>query len=300
MSKAITAPRELKIKGQDHMLAYITRKEADLLKARGGSGRKTRYGIPSYEDADGSDGSNGSNGSDSDTGGDAANSEAGTAAAAGGVSGTGAGPTGAGAGDTNETGPTAADVGISGADLGLADVAPAAPAAPTATVNTAPFGTPGFGQAPSALGMGVVGGLAGLGLGVPGLGTVASGIGAAIDAANLNDQLGMMGLAQNIDPQQAAINAMSMGAFGRGAADQFGQTLGFDALAEAPMSAFSAPQGLPDAPPDTANEYALLNEQLPTGLDPLATPTTSPYNPAGGYVVVNGNIVPRASLGLLG
>jgi hypothetical protein len=179
-------------------------------------------------------------------------------------------------------------------------VADVAPAAPTATVNTAPFGTPGFGQAPSALGMGVVGGLAGLGLGVPGLGTVASGIGAAIDAANLNDQLGMMGLAQNIDPQQAAINAMSMGAFGRGAADQFGQTLGFDALAEAPMSAFSAPQGLPDAPPDTANEYALLNEQLPTGLDPLTTPTTSPYNPAGGYVVVNGNIVPRASLGLLG
>lgn len=279
------------------MLAYITRKEADLLKARGGSGRKTRYGIPSYEDGDGSDGSDGSNGSDSDTGGDAANSEAGTAAAAGGVSGTGAGPTGAGAGDTNETGPTAADVGISEADMAVADVAPAAP---TATVNTAPFGTPGFGQAPSAFGMGVVGGLAGLGLGVPGLGTVAAGIGAAIDAANLNNQLGMMGLAQNIDPQQAAINAMSMGAFGRGAADQFGQTLGFDALAEAPMSAFSAPQGLPDAPPDTANEYALLNEQLPTGAAPIATPTIAPYNPAGGYVVVNGNIVPRASLGLLG
>lgn len=300
MSKAVTAPRELKIKGQDHMLAYITRKEADLLKARGGSGRKTRYGIPSYEDGDGSDGSDGSNGSDSDTGGDAANSEAGTAAAAGGVSGTGAGPTGAGAGDTNETGPTAADVGISGADMAVADVAPAAPAAPTATVNTAPFGTPGFGQAPSALGMGVVGGLAGLGLGVPGLGTVAAGIGAAIDAANLNDQLGMMGLAQNIDPQQASINAMSMGAFGRGAADQFGQTLGFDALAEAPMSAFSPPQGLPDAPPDTANEYTLLNPELPTGIAPIATPTIAPYNPAGGYVVVNGNIVPRASLGLLG
>jgi len=295
MSKAVTAPRELKIKGQDHMLAYITRKEADLLKARGGSGRKTRYGIPSYEDGDGSDGSDGSNGSDSDTGGDAANSEAGTAAAAGGVSGTGAGPTGAGAGDTNETGPTAADVGISGADMAVADVAPAAPAAPTATVNTAPFG-----QAPSALGMGVIGGLAGLGLGVPGLGTAMAGIGANMDAQNLNEQLGMMGLDPNIDPEQAAVNAMSMGAFGRSAVDQFGQTLGFDALAEAPMSAFSTPDL--SAPPsfDTASEYALLNEQLPTGAAPIATPTIAPYNPAGGYVVVNGNIVPRASLGLLG
>lgn len=295
MSKAVTAPRELKIKGQDHMLAYITRKEADLLKARGGSGRKTRYGIPSYEDGDGSDGSDGSNGSDSDTGGDAANSEAGTAAAAGGVSGTGAGPTGAGAGDTNETGPTAADVGISGADMAVADVAPAAPAATTATVNTAPFG-----QAPSALGMGVIGGLAGLGLGVPGLGTAMAGLGAVMDTQNLNAQLGMMGLDPNIDPEQAAVNAMSMGGFGRSAVDQFNQTLGFDALAEAPMSAFSTPDTSFGPSADVSGDYALLNEQLPTGLDPLATPTTSPYNPAGGYVVVNGNIVPRASLGLLG
>jgi hypothetical protein len=293
MSKAVTAPRELKIKGQDHMLAYITRKEADLLKARGGSGRKTRYGIPSYEDGDGSDGSDGSNGSDSDTGGDAANSEAGTAAAAGGVSGTGAGPTGAGAGDTNETGPSAADVGISGADLGLADVAPAAP---TATVNTAPFG-----QAPSALGMGLMGMAASAVTGVPGLSALGTAIGTGLDVGNLNEQLGMMGLDPTaVSYDQALANAMSLGAMGKSATDQFGQALGFDALAEAPMSAFSTPDL--SAPPsfDTASEYALLNEQLPTGLDPLATPTTSPYNPAGGYVVVNGNIVPRASLGLLG
>jgi hypothetical protein len=148
--------------------------------------------------------------------------------------------------------------------------------------------------------MGVIGGLAGLGLGVPGLGTAMAGIGANMDAQNLNEQLGMMGLDPNIDPEQAAVNAMSMGAFGRSAVDQFGQTLGFDALAEAPMSAFSTPDL--SAPPsfDTASEYALLNEQLPTGAAPIATPTIAPYNPAGGYVVVNGNIVPRASLGLLG
>ena len=293
MSKAVTAPRELKIKGQDHMLAYITRKEADLLKARGGSGRKTRYGIPSYEDADGSDGSNGSNGSDSDTGGDAANSEAGTAAAAGGVSGTGAGPTGAGAGDTNETGPTAADVGIGGADMAVADVAPAAPAA---TVNTAPFG-----QAPSALGMGLMGMAASAVTGVPGLGALGTAIGTGLDVGNLNEQLGMMGLDPTaVSYDQALANAMTLGAMWKSATDQFGQALGFDALAEAPMSAFSTPDL--SAPPsfDTASEYALLNAELPTGTQPIATPTIAPYNPAGGYVVVNGNIVPRASLGLLG
>ena len=293
MSKAVTAPRELKIKGQDHMLAYITRKEADLLKARGGSGRKTRYGIPSYEDGDGSDGSDGSNGSDSDTGGDAANSEAGTAAAAGGVSGTGAGPTGAGAGDTNETGPTAADVGIGGADMAVADVAPAAPAA---TVNTAPFG-----QAPSALGMGLMGMAASAVTGVPGLGALGTAIGTGLDVGNLNEQLGMMGLDPTaVSYDQALANAMSLGAMGKSATDQFGQALGFDALAEAPMSAFSTPDL--SAPPsfDTASEYALLNAELPTGTQPIATPTIAPYNPAGGYVVVNGNIVPRASLGLLG
>jgi len=103
--------------------------------------------------------------------------------------------------------------------------------------------------------MGVIGGLAGLGLGVPGLGTAMAGIGATKDAQNLNEQLSMMGLDPNIDPQQAAVHAMSMGAFGKSAVDQFGQTLGFDALAEAPMSAFSTPDL--SAPPsfDTANEY---------------------------------------------
>lgn len=294
MSKAITAPRELKIKGQDHMLAYITRKEADMLKARGGSGRKTRYGIPSFEDGDGNggDGNGGdSNGNDSsgDNSGDAANSEAGTAAAGGGVSGTGAGPTGAGAGDTNETGPTAADVGL-GSDIG-----PEAPAQQAPSVTTGPFG-----QAPNALGMGLMGSVIGAALGVPGLGAIGTAIGANMDVDALNAQLGMMGLDPNIDPEQAAMNAMSLGALGRSAVDQFGQTLGFDALAEAPMSAFSTPNNSFGPTADVAGDYALLNAELPTGTEPLTTPTIARYNPAGGYVVVNGNIVPRASLGLLG
>jgi len=43
-------PRRTEIKGQDHMLAYITPQEAELLKAHGGSGKPGPMGIPSFED----------------------------------------------------------------------------------------------------------------------------------------------------------------------------------------------------------------------------------------------------------
>ena len=42
-------PRRTEIKGQDHMLAYITPQEGELLKAHGGSGRPGPMGIPSFE-----------------------------------------------------------------------------------------------------------------------------------------------------------------------------------------------------------------------------------------------------------
>jgi hypothetical protein len=239
--REVTAPNKASIGGQRHMLAYITPYEAELLMRRGGSGRLTEYGVPAFDDGNGN-GPGGGPGNDSNT--DTAMSDPNTQTATSGNEGTGAGPTGAGAGGIGETGPDETDANLSG------PVAAPVPTAPTATV---PFGTPPFGQAPSALGLGLIGGLAGLGFGVPGLGTAAAGIGAAIDANNLNEQLGMMGLEQNIDAQLAAVNAMTMGAFGRGAAEQFGQTLGFDALAEAPMSAFSPPQDLPGPPADTSN-----------------------------------------------
>lgn len=44
----IMPPRNTKIRGQDHLLAYITPEEAALLKARGGSGEAGPMGIPSY------------------------------------------------------------------------------------------------------------------------------------------------------------------------------------------------------------------------------------------------------------
>ena len=42
-------PRRVEIRGQDHLLAYITPEEAALLKARGGSGEAGPMGIPSFD-----------------------------------------------------------------------------------------------------------------------------------------------------------------------------------------------------------------------------------------------------------
>ena len=47
---ANSPPRNVEIKGQDHMLAYITPEEGGILQALGGSGRPGPMGIPSFED----------------------------------------------------------------------------------------------------------------------------------------------------------------------------------------------------------------------------------------------------------
>jgi len=44
-------PRRTEIKGQDHMLAYITPQEGELLKAHGGSGKPGPMGIPAFDEA---------------------------------------------------------------------------------------------------------------------------------------------------------------------------------------------------------------------------------------------------------
>jgi len=46
---SVKAARRIDIKGQGHMLAYITKEEAELLKAHGGSGKPGPKGIPSFE-----------------------------------------------------------------------------------------------------------------------------------------------------------------------------------------------------------------------------------------------------------
>lgn len=48
-------PRRVEIRGQDHLLAYITPEEAALLKARGGTGEAGPMGIPSFPEPGGTD-----------------------------------------------------------------------------------------------------------------------------------------------------------------------------------------------------------------------------------------------------
>jgi len=52
----IMPPRNTKIRGQDHLLAYITPEEAALLRARGGTGEAGPMGIPTYIPDDGNRG----------------------------------------------------------------------------------------------------------------------------------------------------------------------------------------------------------------------------------------------------
>ncbi len=48
----IMPPRNTTIRGQDHLLAYITPKEAQMLMDKGGSGKAGPMGIPAFDDAD--------------------------------------------------------------------------------------------------------------------------------------------------------------------------------------------------------------------------------------------------------
>jgi hypothetical protein len=124
----IMPPRNTKIRGQDHLLAYITPEEAALLKARGGSGEPGPMGIPQYGYGD-DDGSGGYGDGDSDTGG----------------MGSGDSDTGGGGGGGNDDNN---DGGSSYSDLGMSPGR-----------SQAQFGTPEFGgmtetQAYNALGTG--------------------------------------------------------------------------------------------------------------------------------------------------
>jgi hypothetical protein len=50
---ANSPPRNVEIKGQPHMLSYITPEEGDILQSLGGSGAPGPMGIPSFYDGDG-------------------------------------------------------------------------------------------------------------------------------------------------------------------------------------------------------------------------------------------------------
>jgi hypothetical protein len=86
----IMPPRNTKIRGQDHLLAYITPEEAALLMANGGTGEAGPMGIPSYPepgmggDSDDRDGSGNSGGGGSSGGGGGGSSDDGDGGGGGG------------------------------------------------------------------------------------------------------------------------------------------------------------------------------------------------------------------------
>lgn len=287
--KNITAPRNLKIKGQDHMLAYITAKEADALKARGGSGRMTKYGVRSYEDGDGPGGESGD--SSGQGGGDGSNPADGMGSGS-------MGPDTSGLSDAigQGFGPESPGYGFSDPTAGFGP-------GPDATVDDEPDATVdydtdvvdvSFGVAPTARGLGVMGGLFGAATGIPGLGLAGTALGTAVDVNNLNAQLGMMGLNPSVSYGPSLASNMSFGALGQSPTSQFGQSLGFDALAEAPMSAFSGPApGVGPTSDTSGGDFTglLSQAELPSAVGALPQRQR--------YQIVNNTLVPIPS-GLLG
>jgi hypothetical protein len=245
----VEAPAETTINGQEHKLAYITDREAALLKARGGSGRMTKHGIRAYNDAN-SDNAN-------------SNSEAAAQDAAGGNQGQGAGPTGAGAGagppgppDSNPNQSmssedpegtqaaanmqTAVDAREAGRGYGIADTGGVAPTG----FNAAP----GIAEAIGALGRGEIGFGQALGYGVqsaispPGvqMGVNVDEIGNQTPAVSVSVPGvigGLMGLATGI-PGASAIGSMI--------GNEIGKELGLDpTVMSYEPGVFNAPEPTP-------------------------------------------------------
>jgi hypothetical protein len=103
-------PRRTDIRGQDHMLSYITPDEADILKALGGSGEAGPMGIPAYRPG-GDDGQG-------NVGGDAPGGDVGTAGdGMGEGQGQGAGQGMGGVGDPSDDNASDDDMG----DVGVMD-----------------------------------------------------------------------------------------------------------------------------------------------------------------------------------
>ena len=250
----VEAPAKTYIGGQEHKLAYITDREAALLKARGGSGRMTKHGIRAYDEGPGEG-----------PGSDNANSmsEAATQDAVGGNQGQGAGPTGAGAGGGPPGAPdsnpnqsmssedpegtqaaanmqTAVDAREAGRGYGIADTGGVAPTG----FNAAP----GIAEAIGALGRGEIGFGQALGYGIqsamspPGvqMGVNVDEIGNQTPAVSVSVPGvigGLMGLATGI-PGASAIGSMI--------GNEIGKELGLDpTVMSYEPGVFNAPEPTP-------------------------------------------------------
>jgi hypothetical protein len=258
-------------RGNDTLVAHITPREALMLAAMGGSGTTNPYtGLLEFDDGggdggggdggggDGSDGGGADSGGGGEEGGgygdgsgfaDGQSYGAGPDAAFGGMAddGFGGGPTGSFGGGFGAGfgAPDGLGEGWGDVDWGAAlDAAPAsgpasAPASAPASTGRG-FGQAGFGTLGSALGS-----MAGFATGMPGLGLAGAALGTMADVQALNADLESMGLPGNVSFGPALASNVSFGTLGQSAVNQFGQTLGFDALAEAPLSAYSSPVGPP-------------------------------------------------------
>ena len=117
-------PRKVDIKGQPHMLAYITPEEGGILQLLGGSGEPGPMGIPQFGFGHGGDDAAGDEGGDADTG-----TEAGGGPGGGGGGGGGGGNGGGNGDPTGNVGGNIGPVGstddpdFSSASMGLSDEA---------------------------------------------------------------------------------------------------------------------------------------------------------------------------------
>ena len=98
-----------------------------------------------------------------------------------------------------------------------------------------------FGQSNYATLGALAGSALGAAAGLPGAGLALGALGTLADVRGLNADLAAMGLPQDISFPSALASNMTFGLAGTPASAQFGNIMGFDALAEAPLSAFSSP-----------------------------------------------------------
>ena len=306
--KNITAPRNLKIKGQDHMLAYITAKEAEALKARGGSGRMTKYGIRSYEDSDGPGGDSSDNSN--------SNSEANTQDAADGNTGQGAGPTGAGAGagpgvsDPGPVGENQSEVsavgmapGISTAPTAVGPIGPedeAAAAAARGAIANAPVGFESFGlmDAIDAYNQGKMGLADVIGVGLTSaLGPPGFGFGYAVDPMTQTQTpaVNISGLGVGLGALGAISGVPGLGALGGLAGTALGNAMGLGTT-----TVGYSPGEYGGAPSPESGGNGLYDGGLLAQVPPVELPSAVgvlPERPR--YQIVNNTLVPVPS-GLLG
>ena len=123
-----------------------------------------------------------------------------------------------------------------------------------------------FGQSNYAT-MGALAGTAlGAATGVPGLGLGLGALGTLADVRGLNADLAMMGLPQEVSFPSALASNLSFGLAGTPASTQFGDVLGFEALTEAPLSAFTSPGYSTPATPTAEMEAQAMafGQQSPT------------------------------------